>query len=89
LRIYFSSGTNEQRLIHSCQVVHDYNLGARAVDEALRGQKLGAAILVDAAMRATRSEVAVFANRVVFVLEALFAQTQLGKRDSLSSNSQI
>lgn len=36
-------------------------LGRLAVDEAFRGQKLGAALLWDAAMRAARSEIAVFA----------------------------
>jgi ribosomal protein S18 acetylase RimI-like enzyme len=36
-------------------------LGRLAVDEAFRGQKLGAALLWDAARRAARSEIAVFA----------------------------
>lgn len=36
-------------------------LGRLAVDQAYRGQKLGAALLWDAATRASRSEVAVFA----------------------------
>jgi GNAT superfamily N-acetyltransferase len=36
-------------------------LGRLAVDETYRGQKLGAALLWDAAMRAARSELAVFA----------------------------
>ena len=36
-------------------------LGRLAVDRAYRGQKLGAALLWDATMRALRSEVAVFA----------------------------
>ena len=36
-------------------------MGRLAVDEAFRGNKLGAALLWDAAMRAARSEMAVFA----------------------------
>jgi GNAT superfamily N-acetyltransferase len=36
-------------------------VGRLAVDQAFRGQKLGAALLADAAVRAARSEVAVFA----------------------------
>ena len=35
-------------------------LGRLAVDQSFRGQKLGAALLADAVMRAARSEVAVF-----------------------------
>jgi ribosomal protein S18 acetylase RimI-like enzyme len=36
-------------------------VGRLAVDKVFHGQKLGSALLVDAAVRATRSEVAVFA----------------------------
>lgn len=36
-------------------------VGRLAVDQAFRGQKLGGALLADAALRAKRSEVAVFA----------------------------
>jgi len=36
-------------------------MGRLAVDEGFRGQKLGAALLWDAAIRAARSEIAVFA----------------------------
>lgn len=36
-------------------------IGRLAVDRAFQGRKLGAALLADAALRATRSEVAVFA----------------------------
>ena len=36
-------------------------LGRLAVDQAYRGRKLGSALLWDAAMRASRSEIAVFA----------------------------
>jgi GNAT superfamily N-acetyltransferase len=39
-------------------------LGRLAVDEGYRGQKLGAALLWDAATRAARSEMAVFALMV-------------------------
>jgi ribosomal protein S18 acetylase RimI-like enzyme len=39
-------------------------MGRLAVDEAFRGNKLGAALMWDAAMRAARSEVAVFALAV-------------------------
>ncbi len=39
-------------------------LGRLAVDQSFRGQKLGAALLADAVMRAVRSEVAVFALAV-------------------------
>jgi len=39
-------------------------LGRLAVDQSFRGQKLGAAMLADAVMRAARSEVVVFAIAV-------------------------
>ncbi len=39
-------------------------VGRLAVDQAFQGRKLGGALLADAAMRATRSEVAVFALAV-------------------------
>lgn len=47
-------------------------LGRLAVDQAHRGRKLGAALLWDAAMRAARSEVAVFA----LVVDAKDAQAE-------------
>ena len=47
-------------------------VGRLAVDQAFQGQKLGSALLWDAAMRAMRSEVAVYA----LVVDAKDAQAE-------------